>query len=350
VRGRLRIFLGYAIGVGKTHTMLQAGHQRQQEGVDVVCGAINTRDFEASQTLVSQIETIPSQTVFTGNTTNQGLDLHAILARQPDLALIDDLEQVNSLSSHHPYRYQDVEELLDSGIDVYTTVNIQYLESLNDIVKEITGITIERTVPDRLFDTAEQIELVDILPEDLLKRFQHGQTQFPDGALPDMQQLYRLGNLRALRELALRQTAKHVDHQMRTYMTTKAIPGPWAAGERLLVCISSNPLSTRLVRTGYRLARELNAEWFVVYVDEPSGTELFKAHKRQLYDTMKLAERMGAQVDRITGSSISEALLDFAHQQNITKIIIGQPLRSRWQEILSGSVVDQLIRHSGTID
>lgn len=345
-RGQLRIFLGYAAGVGKTHAMLRAGLQQKQEGTDVACAWVNTHGFEPSDRLLNEIGVIRSQTSPFTEPPQQSLILDEILDRRPALVLIDDLEQVNGADSSHPYRYQDIEELLDSGIHVYTTVNIQHLESLNDIVHQITGITIESTVPDRLFDSAEHIELIDMLPEDLLRRFQTDGIHIPH----ETQQLYRLGNLRALRELALRQTAQHVDHQMRAYMINKAIPGPWAAGERLLVCISSNPLSTRLVRTGCRMAHELNTAWFVVYVDEPSGKELADPHQKQLYETMKLAEQLGAQVDRITGSSIAEALLDYARQQNITKIIIGQPLRPRWQEILSGSVVNQLIRQSGNID
>ncbi len=349
-RGQLHIFLGYAAGVGKTHAMLRAGLQQKQEGTDVACAWVNTHGFDSSDRLLHEIGVIRSQASPSTENPEQNLVLDEILDRRPALVLIDDLEKINSADSSHPYRYQDVEELLDSGIHVYTTVNIQHLESLNDIVHQITGVRIKTTIPDRLFDKAEYIELLDMLPEDLLRQFQNNAIHIPDRTTHETQQLYRLGNLRALRELALRQTAQHVDHQMRAYMINKAIPGPWAAGERLLVCISSNPLSTRLVRTGCRMAHELNTAWFVVYVDEPSGKELATPHQKQLYETMKLAEQLGAQVDRITGSSIAEALLDYARQQNITKIIIGQPLRPRWQEILSGSVVNQLIRQSGNID
>lgn len=342
--GDLRIFLSYADGIGKTTAMLQAGLQRQQEGADVLCGWVESPTSNHQQEILGRLESIELSGRYNAGQSPSKLDLAAIIQRQPDFVLIDDLAHTNQPPAQHAHRYQDIEELLDQGIDVYTTLNVQHLESLNDIVEEITGISVQATIPDRIFYRAAHVELVDMAPDELLERIR--QLDIPESE----KGLYEPGNLHALRQLALRQIAQHVDRQMRRHMATKAIAGPWAASERLLVCISSNPLSARLVRTGYRLAHELSAAWFVVYVDQSAGQELAPPHQKQLYETMKLAERLGAQVDRVTGSDIATALLDFARQQNITKIIIGQPLRTRWQELINGSIVNRLIRYSGHID
>ncbi len=349
-RGALHIFLGYAPGVGKTSAMLKAALQQQAEGVDVVCAIIEARELPKIRALLNDMEYIPPQALSLYENEPIEMDLYAILARRPALVVVDDLEHINARGLQHPRRYQDIEDLLDNGIDVYTTLNIYHLESLNDVVKQITGITVKATIPDRLFDDAAQIEFIDTLPEDLLKRLAEGKVKIPEQDPFIVDEFYRLGNLRALRELALRHTAQHVDRQMRNYMATKSIVGPWAATERLLVCISSSPISTRLVRKGCRLANELKAEWFVVYVEEPPAYELAETHQKQLYKTMKLAEELGANVERITGTSVADALVAFARHQNITKIIIGQPFQPRWKKMISHSVVNELIRMSGNVD
>ena len=349
-RGKLHIFLGYAPGVGKTSAMLKASQERHLEGVEVVCGFVDIYDATDREVLLKELEVIPPQVINTHEGTQVELDLYAVLTRQPTLAIVDDLEHINARGLHHPRRYQDIEDLLESGIDVYTTLNVYHIESLNDVVKQITGIAVKATIPDRLFDEAAQIEFIDVLPEDLLKRLHNGKVQIPHQDPFILADFYRLGNLRALRELALRHTAQHVDRQMRNYMATKSIVGPWAATERLLVCISSSPFSTRLVRTGCRLANELKSEWFVVYVEDPPTSELAASHQHQLYETMKLAEELGGRVERLMGTSIADAILDFARQQNITKIIIGQPFQPRWKQIISRTVVNKLIRQSGNVD
>lgn len=348
--GKLRIFLGYAAGVGKTYAMLEAAHRRQAEGADVVLAYVDTHHLPETEALAAGFETMPRRLATQQDITTDEMDLQAVLARKPDIALVDELAHVNPPDSLHSRRYQDVEELLSAGIDVYTTVNVQHIESLNDIVTQITGITVEDTVPDRIFDEADQVELIDMLPEDLLQRLRNGGIHIPDQGARMMHKLFRPGNLTALREMAMRQTARRIDDQMRAYMQTQSIAGPWAASERLLVCISASPLSTRLIRAGCRLAKELDAPWHAVYVETPSQMSISQDDRARLNQTMSLAEGLGAKVMTITGQSIADALIQFARQNNITKIIIGQPLRSRWQELIYGSVVSRLIKQSGPID
>ncbi len=272
-RGKLKIFLGYAAGVGKTFAMLEAAHQRQAEGVDVVVGYIETHGRAETEALLAGLEVIPRQQISYGGALLPEMDLDALLARRPDLALVDELAHTNAPGSRHPKRYHDVEELLDAGIDVYTTMNVQHLESLNDVVEQITGVLVREKVPDSVLDEASAIEVVDLPPPELIHRLGEGKVYVPDQAARAVQQFFRIGNLTALRELALRRTAEQVDEQMRSYMQTRAIPGPWPAGERLLVCVSASPMSERLVRTARRLADELKAEWFAVYVEEPGRAD-----------------------------------------------------------------------------
>ena len=278
------------------------------------------------------------------------MDVDAILALHPALVLVDELAHTNAPGSRHPKRYQDVEELLDAGIDVYTTLNIQHLESLNDVVAQVTGVVVRETVPDRVIDEASEIEVIDLPPDELLHRLKEGKVYIPDQAARAIEKFFRKGNLTALREMSLRRAAERVDDQMRAYMHTRAIPGPWPAGERLLVCISPSPLAERLVRTTRRLADELNAEWFAVYVELASRPELNPANRERIGRTLQLAEELGGEPLTLAGRSIHEAVLDYARRNNITKIVVGKPMRPRWQEWLYGSVVDQLIHASGDID
>lgn len=346
LRGRLRVFLGYAAGVGKTYAMLEAARQRLEEGVEVVAGHVQTFGQPETETLLEGIEIIPSFPENGGAV----LDIEAILRRRPQLVLVDELAAPNRPHSRHPKRYQDVEELLNAGIDVYTAVNIQHIESLNDVVEQITGVKITETVPDWILDRADQIELIDLPPEDLLKRLAEGKVHLPDHARADSRKLFRQGNLTALRELAMRQAARRVDEQMRAYMQNRAIPGPWPAGERLMVCIGPSPLSARLVRTACRLAQELNAEWEAVYVEGSGHMHMDEASRERLVQTMRLAEELGAAVTTVPGDSVADAVLQYARAHNVTKIIIGHPLRSRWIELLRVSIVNRLVQRSGNID
>ncbi len=349
-RGKLKIFLGYAAGVGKTYAMLEAAHQRREEGVDVVIGCVETHGRAETEALAAQLDLIPRREIAYRTTILTEMDVDAVLARRPQLVLVDELAHSNAPGARHPKRYLDVAELLAAGIDVYTTMNVQHLESLNDVVAQITGVTVREKVPDGVLDEASAIEVVDLPPPELLQRLKEGKVYIPDQAARAIQQFFRMGNLTALRELTLRRTAERVDEQMRAYMETRAIPGPWPAAERLLVCISSSPFSERLVRTARRLADELKAEWYAVYVETPGDAGMSPAKADQITRILQLAEELGAKTVTIPGQNVADAVLDYARQHNVTKIIAGKPVRSRWIEIWRGAVVDRLIQRSGNID
>jgi two-component system, OmpR family, sensor histidine kinase KdpD len=349
-RGALKIFLGYVAGVGKTFTMLEAAHLRKEEGVDVVVGFVETHHRQETEALVDGLEVIPRREIEYHGTTLTDMDLDAVLARHPQLVLVDELAHTNAPGLRHPKRYQDVEEILDAGINVYTAVNVQHLESLRDVVHQITGITVHETVPDRIVDEAYEIELVDLPTDELLERLRKGKVYIPDQAARALEKFFRKGNLTALRELSLRRAAERVDSQMLSYMQTQSIPGPWPAGDRIMVCISSHPMGERLVRVGRKLADDLNAEWYAVYVETPGHLSMPAANRQRMQQNLQLAEELGARVVRITSESVAASVIEFAHKYNITKIIAGKPMRPRWYEILRGSVIDQIIRNSGTID
>jgi two-component system sensor histidine kinase KdpD len=349
-RGKLKIFLGYAAGVGKTYAMLEAAHQRKAEGIDVVVGYVETHGRAETEALLAGLETIPRLQVAYHGTTLPEIDLDAILARRPQLVLVDELAHTNVPGMRHPKRYLDVEELINAGIDVYTTVNIQHLESLNDVVAQVTGVIMRETVPDRILDEAREIELIDLPIDELLRRLEAGKVYIPAQAERAMRKFFRPGNLNALREMALRRAADRVDEQMRAYMQTHAIPGPWSAGERVLVCIGPSPLSERLVRTARRLARRLNAEWIAAYVETPGQATLSEADRNRIAQTLRLAEELGAQSVTLAGQHVAQTVVDYAHDHNVTKIVAGKPLRSRWTELWRGSIIDQIIRQSQDID
>jgi two-component system, OmpR family, sensor histidine kinase KdpD len=353
-RGRLKIFLGYVAGVGKTYAMLEAAHQRKAQGVDVVVGYIETHKRAETEELVEGLEVLPRKQVEYHNVRLPEMDVDGVINRRPQLVLVDEFAHTNAPGSRHPKRYQDVQEILAAGIDVYTTLNIQHLESLNDVVAQVTGVIVSEKIPDRVIDEASEIEVIDLPPDELLARLQEGKVYVPDQAARAIQKFFRKGNLTALREMSLRRAAERVDDQMRVYMQTRAIEGIWAAGERLLVCISPSPLSERLVRTGRRLADELNAEWLALYVETPQSATMSPEKRDRIANILQLAEDLGARSYTLSaGSSIesvSQVVIDFAHKNNITKAIVGKPLRPRWQEILRGSLVESLIRKSGDID
>jgi len=349
-RGKLRVFLGYAAGVGKTYSMLEAAHQRQAEGVDIVVGYIETHGRQETEKLLTGLEIIPRRKVEYRGTVLTEMDLDAILRRHPSLVLVDELAHTNAPGSRHPKRYEDVEELLAAGIDVYTTLNIQHLESLRDAVAQVTGITVGETVPDRVLDKANDIELIDLPPAELLRRLSEGKVYIPEQAGRAMKRFFRPGNLSALRQMALRRAAERVDVQMRDYMRTRAISGPWPAGERLLVCVSPSPLSERLIRAARRWADRLNAEWHAVYVELPGHSQLSETARRQLIRNLQLAEELGARVVTLPGQKVADTVVNYARNQNVTKIIAGKPLRPRLSDLLHGSVAEDIIRQSGPID
>jgi two-component system sensor histidine kinase KdpD len=349
-RGKLKIFLGYIAGVGKTYEMLQAAHLRRRESIDVRIGYVETHNRPETDALLAGLTIIPRKMVEYRGVTIPEMDLDAVLAVHPQLVLVDELAHTNAPGSRHTKRYHDVEEILDAGIDVYTTLNIQHVDSLNDVVAQITGVIVRETIPDRVIDEANEIELVDLAPPELLQRLREGKVYVPDMAARAIEQFFNEGNLYALREIALRRAAERVDDQMLAWMQTRAIPGPWAAGESLLVCVGAGPLSERLVRTARRQADRLNSPWSAIYVETPSHHRLSKEAKEQVSRTLQLAEKLGATTATVFGIYVASTVIEYARKHNVTRIIIGKTLRPRWQEFVFGSVVDQLIHSSGTID
>ncbi len=349
-RGRLKIFLGYAAGVGKTYAMLEAAHQRKREGVDVVVGYVETHKRAETDAMLRDLEIVPRLQINYHGVQIPEMDIDALLARKPELALVDELAHTNAPGSRHTKRYQDVQELLDTGIDVYTTLNVQHLESLNDVVTQITGTQVRETVPDSVVDAVTDIEVIDLPPEELIVRLKEGKVYIPEQAERALDKFFRKGNLTALRELTMRRAADRVDDQMRAYMRNEAIPGPWAAGERLLVCVSPGTSGERLVRTARRLADELNAKWYAVYVETPEDARLSQEQRNRISRMLLLAEELGARSVSVPGQSVADTVLAYSRRHNVTKVIVGKPIKSRWQEIFRRSVVDQLVRLSGAID
>jgi len=348
--GKLKIFLGYAAGVGKTYGMLEAARQRKKDGRDVVAGYVESHGRAETDALLDGLEILPRKEVPYLGVALPELDLDAILSRKPQIVLVDELAHSNAPGSRHEKRWQDVEEILEAGIDVYTTVNIQHFESLNDVVAQITGITVRETVPDRLLDLAFEIKLIDIPPEDLLQRLHEGKVYIPDQAAQAIEKFFRPGNLMALRELSLRRTAARVDDQMRAYMETQSITGPWPTAERLLVCVSGSPYSEKLIRATCRLAEELKAQWFTVYIETPAGGRHVQENRERIWQNLRLAEGLGAQIATVTASDVTDAVMEYASRHNITKIVMGKPNKPRWREIIRPPVADRIIRRSGAVD
>src|SRR6201996_8866786 len=286
-RGKLRIFLGAAPGVGKTFEMLTQGRARRLEGVDTVIGVVETHGRAETEALTKGFEAIPKKRGLYKGRVMAEMDIDAILQRKPQLVLVDELAHTNAPGSRHPKRYQDVEEILEHGIDVYSTLNVQHLESLNDVVAQITRVRVRETVPDSILDRADDVELVDLTPEDLLQRMKDGKVYFPDAADRAAQNFFIPGNLTALRELALRRTAQRVDAQMVNYMRAHAIQGPWEAGERVLVCVDERPGSAGLVRYTRRLADRLRASWVALYVETGRAEGLSEAERNRIAEALR---------------------------------------------------------------
>lgn len=348
-QGRLKIFLGAAPGVGKTYEMLLAGAKRQRDGADVVIGIVETHGRRETEALLGDLEIIPRQRVgYRGGELTE-MDIDAIIARRPQLVLVDELAHTNAEGSRHAKRYQDVEELLSRGIDVYSTLNIQHLESLNDVVAQITHVRVRETLPDHVVDRADEVALIDLTPKDLIQRLKEGKVYLGEAADRALQHYFSEGNLTALRELALRRTVQRVDDQMLSYMQTHAIAGPWAAGERLLVCVNEHPDSFGLVRYAKRAADRLQARWSAIHIETTRYHHLAERERDKIAEAQRLAERLGGDSVSLPGNHIAADLISFARANNITQIIIGKSNRSRWFELLHGSVVRDLVRSSGDI-
>ena len=349
-RGQLKIFFGAMAGVGKTYSMLESAKKLQTDGVDVVIGVVETHGRKETIALLDGFEILaPCKMDYRGAVFSE-FDIDAALKRQPDLILVDELAHTNIQGSRHPKRWQDVEELLNAGIDVYTTLNVQHVESLNDIVQQITKIPIRERVPDSFLEQAYEIELIDLPPDELIERMREGKVYFPEQASRALDNFFRKGNLIALRELALRTTAERVDAQMEHYRETHKINELWPTTDRILVCVSPSPLSVKLVRAAKRMSSKMRSEWIVAYVERGAEASLSAQDKDRVLQTLRLAEQLGAETVRLTGNKVSEELIRYARQTNVAKIIVGKPARPRWREIVFGSVVDELIRLSGAID
>jgi two-component system sensor histidine kinase KdpD len=348
-RGKLKIFLGMAAGVGKTYAMLEAARQRRADGVDVVVGYVETHRRAETEALVSGLQVIPRRRLEYRGTFVEEMDTDAVLARAPQLALVDELAHTNAPGSRHAKRYLDVIDLLEARIDVWTTVNVQHFESRADTVQQITGIRVSETLPDSILDLADEIELIDLSPDDLRKRLAEGKVYTAERIETATNNFFRVGNLTALREMALRLTAERVDHQLQDYMAIKRIAGPWKSGERLMVSVGPSPFSEKLIRWTRRMAYNLEAPWLAVYVETAQGKS--QAANDQLSRNLALARSLGAEVITITGHNIAEALLRLAYQRNVTQIVMGKPQHTPLQTLLrGGSLVDRVIRASGDID
>jgi two-component system sensor histidine kinase KdpD len=348
-RGRLKIFFGSAPGVGKTYAMLEAARTRAREGVDVLVGVVETHGRPETAALLDGLATLPRRAVEYRGIRLQEFDLDAALARHPGLLLVDELAHTNAPGSRHAKRWQDIEDLLAAGISVYTTLNVQHLESLNDVVAQITGVTVRETLPDSVFDQADELELADLSADDLLARLREGKVYLPEQVAHAVERFFRKGNLIALRELTLRRAAERVDAQMRGYMREAGIHATWPAGDRLLVSIGPNPEGARLIRAGKRMATGIKCDWHVVYVERP-GQAISPADRDALAANLQLAASLGAETATLSGHNAADEILAFARDHNVTKIIVGKPTHARWRDKVFGSVLDQLVRGSGDMD
>ncbi len=345
-RGRLTIFLGAAAGVGKTYAMLTQAAQRLQDGVNVVAGWVDTHgQADMAQLVAALPAAVPRRVFFHGKKLAE-MNVEALLKKQPALVLVDDLSHINAPGSRHKRRFQDVEELLAAGIDVYTTLNIQHLESLNDLVLRITGIKVRETVPDYIIEQADAIQLIDLPPAELLQRLEQGKVHWPRQAEQGKKQFFRLGNLTALRELALRVTANRVNHDVDNYTSHHRIEGPWPAGERVLVAVSSSPFSSQLIRSAHQLAKGLQSEWLAVHVQMANPRFAINSEQiNRVSDNMKLAEELGAITMTVVGGDPAAELLEIARTRNVGAIVVGKPMHSRLYELLHGPVVEKLVNN-----
>lgn len=344
--GKLCVFLGAAPGVGKTYAMLRRARAAQEEGMDVVVGLAETHGRRETEELMAGLEVLPRRKSEYRGRVIEEFDIDAALFRKPRLLIVDELAHTNAPDSRHPKRWQDVDELLRAGVNVWTALNIQHLESLADVVSKITGVSVRETVPDRVLQEAADVVLVDITPDELLQRLKEGKVYVPETAQRAVQNFFTPRNLTALRELALRRTADRVDDQMVDFLRQGAIEGPWATTERLLVCVGPDDFAQKVVRVAARLATGLNAPWVALHVARPSDDEQSAESVRSIHDTLHLAERLGAQIERISGSDLAAEVLKFAHRENITQIVIGRSRASLFGRLFGWSLTDEIVRRS----
>ncbi len=342
-RGRLKVFLGYAPGVGKTYAMLNEARVLEKRGEDVVVGVVETHRRVETEELLKGLEVIPRRRVEYQGIVLEELDLDAILQRRPAVVLVDELAHTNAPGSRHPKRYQDIEELLENGIDVYTTVNVQHFESLNDVVEKITGVRMQETLPDTFLDRADEVQVIDIPLEELFERLKEGKVYIPSQAERAMKNFFQRGNLVALRELTLTHAAHKMDADLLNYMRAKAISGPWPAGERVMVCVAPSPFAKQLLRKGYQIAKDAHAEWFAVYVSTPALKEMSDKDKAYIAEALNLAGELGAKMATLSGTDVATEILRFARENNINHIVIGKPLHSMLLGFWKGSPASRLL-------
>jgi len=349
-RGKLKIFFGAAPGVGKTYSMLEAARKIGKEGADVVVGYIEPHCRPETQALVLGLEVLPRLEIDYRGAKFAEFHLDAALALHPQILLVDELAHTNAPGMTHTKRWQDVMRLLDAGIDVYTTLNVQHLESLNDVVMQITGVVVRETVPDSIFERADEVELVDLPPDDLLERLREGKVYIAREAERAAANFFTKGNLIALRELALRRTAERVGEQMDVYRDEHAVRGTWPARERLLVCVGPSPFAGRLIRATRRMAASLKSPWIAVHIETPGDAELSAADRERLTQNLRLVEQLGGETATLNGQNIADELIQYARSRNVTKIVVGKPKQPRWKEWFRGSLVYELTRQCGDID
>ncbi|MFO0726027.1 MAG: sensor histidine kinase KdpD [Myxococcota bacterium] len=349
-RARLKIFFGFAPGVGKTYRMLQVARDLLEQKVDVMIGVVETHGRSDTAELAEGLPRIPKKKLEYQGRLLEEFDLDAALERRPKILLLDELAHTNIPGSRHAKRYQDVQELLEAGIDVLTTLNVQHVESLNDVVAQITHVQVRETVPDSVLERADEVELVDISPEELLNRLKEGKVYLAEQAARAVEHFFKPGNLLALRELALRRTAERVDAQVLAYRALHGVETTWPTTERVLVCVSSSPASSRLIRAGYRIASALRAPWIGVYVEAFGLAPMSEGDRRSLEENLRLVEALGGQIVRLTSVRTSDAILSYARKNNVTRIIIGKPTHPRIKDRILGSLLDEVVRGSEAID
>ena len=350
-RGRLKIFLGAYPGVGKTYSMLQAAQERRKEGVDVVVGVVETHGRAETEALLPGLELLPRRKFAYRGRVFGEMDLDALLWRKPKLAIVDELAHSNVPGSRHVKRHQDVEELLAAGIDVYTTLNIQHLESLNDVVARISRVRVRETLPDKVLELADEIELVDLPPEDLIQRLREGKVYVPDQVGRAMQNFFSKGNLTAVRELAMRIAAERVDAQMVNYMRAHAIPGPWPTQDRLLVCVNEFPVAKKLVRTAKRMAERARMPWIALNVHTPRHESLPDDARDRIAEALRLAENLGGDTATLHAESdVAREIVEFARSRNVSRILIGRQRRRHWSGWLRERVTKHLLDTAGQFE
>jgi two-component system sensor histidine kinase KdpD len=348
-RGKLRIFFGYAAGVGKTFAMLEAAQRERGNGVDVAVGYVEPHGRPETESLLEGLERLPTRSLDHRGTHLREFDLDAALARKPALILVDEMAHTNADGCRHAKRWQDIQELLDAGIDVWTTLNVQHIESLNDVIAQVTGVTVRETLPDSVIEQAGDLELIDITPDELIERLHAGKVYVPAQAERAIRNFFQKPNLSALRELSLRQAASRIGREVEIARRQQAPQRTWATAERLMVCVGPSPTTARLLRSAKRMAAAFGCEWLAVSV-EPPGGRVSRAMRERIDRHLQLAERLGAEPVGLVGDKVGQTIVDFARKRNVTKIIVGKTAQPWWRRLLRNTVVDELLESSGDID